>query len=112
MTTEEINILAKSDKKQSEKELNSKLVQLKSEGWRMLESIIYVKVNQECTLQEAYIKVINSLAWADERNDFIKHQEEQFEEFLETGKDNVESIQHTYNPHKTEVKYIMKNKKK
>lgn len=111
MMPDKIRELAKSDGLLSGNQLNLKLLKFKSEGWRILECTVYVKNNQNCTLQEANYIVLNSSAWIEDKDDFIKHQEEQMGEFLEAATDDVESIKHIYYPDRTEVQYNMKDKK-
>ena len=52
MTTKEIEKLAKSENRQTNANLDLKLTDLKSKGCRILECILYVKINQDCSLIE------------------------------------------------------------
>jgi hypothetical protein len=83
MYTDKIEELAKQDGVLLKPELEKKLIELKSMNWQILESIIYVKYNQDCSLNDAKCIVVNSAAWIDKKEDFIKHQEEIQQEFLE-----------------------------
>nr|WKN34000.1 hypothetical protein K4G66_16590 [Tunicatimonas sp. TK19036] len=110
MTTQEIERLAKSDKSKSIGDLDLKLKELKLAGYRILECILYVKTNQNCSLMDAKSIVINSSAWIDSKEDFVQHQQEQIEEFLDVAKNEIESIQHNYYPNKTKVSVRRKTK--
>lgn len=111
MGIEEITKLAKSNSTGSKEDLDLKLTELKSDGCSILECIIYVRVNQNCSLMDAKSIVVNSSAWIDDKEEFIKHQQEQMEEFIDAAKDDIESIRYTYTPEKTEVTIKMKTKK-
>lgn len=108
MSLEEIKELAKSDPSYTKTELDLKLTKLKSKGYDILDCIMYVKCNQSCSLLEAKSIVVNSSSWIDQKEEFMKHQQEQMNEFLEAAKDDIQSIHHTYTLDSTEVKIIMK----
>lgn len=111
MTSEQIRELAEKDGKLTKSELEHKLISLKSLNCSILECVIYVKVNQSCSLMDAKILVINSAAWIDEKAQFICHQQEEMKEFLEAAKNDIESVEHIYTPHKMEINVRMKPKK-
>ncbi len=109
MTIEKLTKLAEKENKLTKTELELKLTELKSLNCRILECIVYVKTNQECSLSEAKEIVVNSSAWIKQKEEFIRHQEEQMTEFMETAKDDIERIKQTYSTEKTET--IIKMKK-
>ncbi len=92
MTVEEIKELAKNDKKLDNVALDKKITELKSFNCGILECVVYVKVNQNCSLLVAKEIVINSSAWIEKKDEFIKHQQEMMEEFLLTAKDDIKKI--------------------
>lgn len=87
MTENELRGLAEKENKLSGVELENKLAELKTLNCSILECIIYVRTNQECSLSIAKELVLNSLVWKEKKEEFIKHQIEQMNEFLEAGKD-------------------------
>jgi hypothetical protein len=88
--------------KESAQVLAARLTELRSRGASLLDCIRYVKLNQDCSLGEASGIVINSPAWVDQRDEFLRQQQEAFEEFLAFENDRVESIQQTITPNGTE----------
>jgi hypothetical protein len=52
--------------------------------------------------------VVNSQTWADQKVEFLRHQQEMFEEFLADNKDQIELIQMTITPERTETIVNMK----
>ena len=99
-----IEEIAKLDKLKTHSELDLKLKELKLKKYKILECIIYVKINQNCSLIEAKSIVVNSSAWINEKEKFMKHQEEQFEEFIDVMKEDKKSIKMVYKPDRTEIK--------
>ncbi len=65
--------------------LELKLVELKSMDWKILECIIYVKYNQNCSLNDAKTIVVNSSAWIEKKEEFQKHQEDMQQDFFEAA---------------------------
>lgn len=110
MTTEEIIVVAKSDPKKTKEALDQKLIELKVAGFRILECILYVRHNQNCALRNAMEITINSSAWKNEEEEFLKQQEEQTQEFLEAAKDDIKSIKQTFSPNGEEIEIFIKNK--
>lgn len=90
MAIDKIEILAKQDGKLDLPILEQRLLELKSVNWRILECIIYVKYNQDCSLNDAKAIVDNSHAWVEQKDDFIKHQEEMQQEFFEAMSEDEE----------------------
>ncbi|MCB4800213.1 hypothetical protein [Neotamlana laminarinivorans] len=109
MTIEKLTELAEKENKLTKAELELKLTELKSLNCRILECIVYVRTNQRCSLFEAKEIVVNSSAWIKQKDEFIRHQQEQMAEFMEAAKDDIESIKQTYSTEKTET--IIKMKK-
>ncbi len=91
MKIEEIRKLA-SGNKLSDEELNDKLFQLKEADARILHCILFVKLNQDVSLLDATEIVINSECWKSEKEGFLKHQQEIWEEIIDANKDKIESI--------------------
>ena len=85
---DEIKRLAETDKIDSPRHLENKLLELKAKGYGILECIIYIRFNQECSLINAKSIVINSAAWIDQKEDFMQHQAEQEAEFFEAMKND------------------------
>ena len=83
---------------QEEAALEVRLTDLRSRGHTILECIKYVKLNQGCSLAEAMDIVVNSCAWADRKDEFLRHQEEMFEEFLAGNTGMIEAIHQTITP--------------
>jgi hypothetical protein len=94
MTFDEIMELAKQPK-DSPESLHNHLAEYRVAGAGLLACISYTRVNQGCSLHDATQIVVNSPAWIDQKEPFLRHQEEMFEEFLEWSKDHAESIQMT-----------------
>jgi hypothetical protein len=88
--------------------LGARLSELRSRGAELLQCIIYVRLNQGCSLGQATDTVINSSAWADQKDAFLRHQQEMFEEFLASNRENIESITQTMTPDRTETVVHMK----
>jgi hypothetical protein len=88
--------------------LEARLTDLRSQGARILECIKYVMLNQGCSLAEAQNIVVNSRAWCDQKEAFLRHQEDMFEEFLDACRDRIEAIHQTITPEGTEVVVRMK----
>ena len=99
-----IEEIAKLDKLKTHSELDLKLKELKLKKYKILECIIYVKINQNCSLIEAKSIVVNSSAWINEKEEFMKHQEEQFEEFIDVMKEDKKSIKMVYKPDRKQIK--------
>jgi hypothetical protein len=91
----DIEALAR-EPRESAEALASRLTELRSQGATILVCIKYVMLNQGCSLAEAQDIVVNSPTWADRKAEFLRHQQEMFEEFLDYNKDNIESIQQTF----------------
>jgi hypothetical protein len=83
--------------------LDSRMVELKSIGAGILACILYVKINQGCSLLEARDIVTNSRAWADQKDEFLQHQADMFQEFVDDNMDRIESIQMTITPDGTDA---------
>jgi hypothetical protein len=103
----DIDALARGPRLSAE-DLPNRLIELRSLGATILECIKYVKLNQECGLAEAKVIVTNSKAWADQKDDFLRHQQEMFEELLAYNRDRIESIEQTMTPDKTVTVVRMK----
>lgn len=88
--------------------LIARLTEFRSRGITILECIVYVKLNQGCSLAEAKDIVINSRVWADQKDMFLRHQQEMFEEFLADNKDKIEAIHQTIIPNGTDLVVRMK----
>lgn len=74
------------------------LAGLRARGAGILECVKRVRQARGCPLGEATAAVVNSPAWADERDAFWQHQRDMFEEFLEFDRDRVASVEHTMRP--------------
>ena len=111
MTTEELTELAEKEAKLAGYDLETKLTELKALDFSILECIIYIKINQNCSLSDAKTLVVNSAAWIDQKDQFISHQQEQLEEFIETAKNNIHKIEHIYSSDKTEINVRFKPNK-
>ncbi len=92
MTTEEIERLAKSDNLQTNAGLDLKLTELKSKGCRILECILYVKINQNCSLIEAKSIVVNSPTWISKKEDFIRHHKNKWMNSLKPQKTPIARV--------------------
>jgi hypothetical protein len=108
MKTEDIEELAKNRDKESLEDLSLRMGELRSNGAGLLQCIIYVKTNQELSLEEAVNFVINSSTWLDRKDDFLQQQEDAFQEFLASSKDSIESIDMTIMPDRTKIRVNMK----
>jgi len=95
--------------KESAAALDTRLTELRSKGAGILECIRYVRLNQGCSLAQAGDIVVNSRAWVDQKEAFLRHQQEMFEEFLDYNKDRFEAIHTTFTPDRTEVVVRMKS---
>ena len=104
----DIDALAR-ESRESGEALDTRLSELRSHGATILECIKYVKLSQGCPLSEAMGIVVNSKTWADQKVEFLRHQQEMFEEFLASNKDKIESIQQTFTPDRTETVVQMKS---
>ncbi|WP_203259010.1 hypothetical protein [Hyunsoonleella ulvae] len=111
MTIDELTELAEKENKHSKAELEHKLTELKSLNCKILECIAYVRTNQSCSLTEAKEIVVNSSAWIEQKDEFMRHQQEQMSEFIEATKEDIEIIKQTYSAEKTETIIKMKTKK-
>jgi hypothetical protein len=89
--------------KESLNDLDARVVSLKSSGAGILECILYVKINQGCSLTQASDFVINSSAWASQKEAFLQHQSDMFEQFLHDNSDKIEAIHQTITPDETVV---------
>ncbi len=112
MTTKEIIKLAEKDGLKTKLELESKMVELKSENWGILNCILYVSINQSCDLHEATEIVVNTSAWVEKKDEFLKHQVEMSNKFIEYSKEDIEKIEETHYPDRTERKVFLKSKSK
>lgn len=111
MTLDELRELAESENKFSKVELEQKLVELKAVNCSILECIMYVRTNQNCSLFEAKDIVVNSTAWIDKKEEFISHQQEQMQEFLEAARNDIQYIKQTFSDEQTETVIKMRTKK-
>lgn len=111
MTEEEIRSLAEKESKFTKAALENRIAELKSLKCSILECIVYVRVNQNCSLSDAKELVVNSSAWSEKKEEFIKHQKEQMEEFLIAAKDDVKEIKQTFYPDKTEISITFNTEK-
>lgn len=111
MTVEEITELAQTEKILLKSELDDKLFQLKVLNFSILECIMYVRINQNCSLQEARTTVLESDAWKDKKDEFIIHQQEQTEEFLEAAKNEIHEIRQTFSDTENEITVSFNSKK-
>ena len=73
-----------------------------------MQCIMYVRLNQVCSLAQAMDIVVNSRAWADRKDEFLRQQQEAFEEFLADNQDRIEAIHQTYTADGTETVVRMK----
>lgn len=93
----ELEALARQPR-ESPNALNVRLTDLRSQGARILECIKYVMLNQGCSLAEAQNIVVNSATWGDQREAFLRHQEDMFMEFLDASRDTIEAFEQTITP--------------
>jgi hypothetical protein len=107
MNRPDIDVLAMGPRESAEA-LAARLSELRSRGATILECIKYVKLNQRCSLGEAGDIVVNSSAWVDRRDEFLQHQQDMFEEFLASSRDQIESIETAMTPDGTTVVVRMK----
>jgi hypothetical protein len=84
--------------KESAGDLDVRLTELRSRGAGILQCINYVRLNQVCSLAQACDIVVNSRAWANQKEEFLREQQEAFEEFLADNKDRIEAIHQTFTP--------------
>lgn len=108
MDIETIYRIAEEDAKLPLEELHHKIAFLKSEGCGILECMVYVRANQLCRLGEAKAIVINSPSWLSQKDDFMRHQEEQMTEFMETMEEDIEMIKHEYSEDGTKIQILRK----
>lgn len=108
MTPEEITILAEKEVGLTKSELENKLTELKALNFKILECILYVKANQNCSLIEAKKLVVNSTAWIDKKDEFVRHQQEQTEEFIAAASNDIQEIEHVHSSEKMEIKLVFK----
>ena len=101
----DIEALAR-EPRESAETLVARLTELHSQGATILECIKFVYLNQGCSLAEAKEIVVNSSTWADQKVEFLRHQQEMFDEFLAYNKDNIESIQQTFTSDGTETTVV------
>lgn len=106
MGPDEIEALAKQDGIGTKSGLEQKLIVLQSMGWSILQCIVYVRFSQACTLNEAKAIVINSPAWINKKEGFIKHQQEIQQEFLEHAMEKAKAIEMIITPEGTSYKII------
>jgi hypothetical protein len=107
MSHSEIDELARQPK-ESAQALAARLVELRSRGARIIDCIKYVFKNQGCSVAEAKDTVVNSSAWSDQKDDFMRHQWDMFEEFLAANKEAIKEIQMTISPDGTQMVVEMK----
>lgn len=107
MGPKEIEELARQPR-ESDGALRARLAELRSRGANLIECVKYVRLNQACDLAAAIDVVINSPAWADHKEEFLRQQWEGFVEFLTYEKDRIESIEQTTNPEGTRMVARMK----
>jgi hypothetical protein len=107
MSHSEFDELARQPK-ESVEALDVRLVEFRSCGASIIECIKYVVLNQGCSLAEAKDIVVNSRAWSDRKEEFLRHQWDMFEEFLDVNKDRIEEIQQTITPDGT--KWVVRMK--
>lgn len=97
MTIKDIEHLAKKNSGKTIQELHNTLMGLKLMGLGILECIIYVRGNQQCSFMEAKEIVLNSTTWIDKKEDFIKQEEKQTAAFFNTSiKEIQKTEQHIY----------------
>ncbi|WPO84265.1 hypothetical protein SD427_07995 [Chryseobacterium sp. JJR-5R] len=111
MTVEEITELAQTEKILLKSELDDKLFALKALKFSILECILYVRVNQNCSLQKARTTVLESDAWKDKKDEFIIHQQQQTEEFLEAAKNEINEIRQTFSDTENEITVSFNSRK-
>lgn len=107
MDLETIEKLA-SGPKESLTDLNTRMLDLKAHGVGILLCILYVKKKQQCSLTDALEIVINSDAWIDQKDEFLQHQEDMQQEFIDASNNSIESIQQTFSPDGTKTTINMK----
>jgi hypothetical protein len=108
MDDKDIEILARGPK-ESAAVLSARMSELKAQGATILECILYVKRNQQCSLTMACDFVINSAAWIDQKDSFLQHQADMMQEFVEDNIDQIESIEQTYSAEGTKTTIHMKH---
>lgn len=94
--------------RESQVALAERLAELRSQEATIIDCIKYVYWNQACSLAEAKEIVVNSAAWFDRKNEFLQHQQDMFEEFLESSIDQIETMQQTITPDGTKWVVQMK----
>ena len=75
MDSDLIRVLANGPK-ESLVELQKRIQELKSQNASILECVIYVKTNQQCSQHDAVEIVINSNAWIRQKEAFLQHQQD------------------------------------
>jgi hypothetical protein len=108
MTLAEIEEMARQPK-EPEGALGTRLTELRSRGAGILECIRYVWLNQGCSLAKAGDIVVNSQAWADQKEEFLRQQWDALEEFLADNRGRIEAIDQTITPQGTKVVVHMKS---
>jgi hypothetical protein len=103
----DIDALAREPRTSAEA-LPARLAELHSFEATILECIKYVKLNQGCSLAKAKDIVANSPTWSDQKVEFLRHQHEMFEEFLDCSRDSIESIEQTITPDGTKTTVRMR----
>lgn len=90
--------------------IEARLDEMRKGGSNMLECMISLIDNQGLSMHEAMDSVVNSNVWADRKDDFLRQQEEAFEEYLEWKKDEIEEIRQEFTPGGTKTVIKMKAK--
>ena len=99
-------------------QLEEVLFSLKQKSHSMLECMLFVKYNQNISLNEAMNFVIDSKTWFFKKNEFIQHQNEMWEEISESENfkrnafKEVDSINLTLSENDTQVSLHLKNESK
>ncbi len=94
MTIQQIEKLAKKNKGKTTQDIYNTLTGLKLMKLGIVECIIYVSSNKQCSFIEAKEMVLNSPAWIDKKEEFIT--EEQTAAFFNASKINTQKIEHIY----------------
>lgn len=98
--------------KLSNDQLNTRLRAFRDNGVGILLCTIFVMENRECSLAEARDIVINSSAWFDQREAFLKEQEEAMQEFIDHNSDHIACIQQAMTPDGTQTTVHLKPRDK
>lgn len=99
----ELERLATTREKVTAETIDACLAELRARDGGILQAIRYLMWNRRCGLQEASDLVINSPVWADQREDFLREQEEAFWEYVASNNDRIEAIQVTMTPEGTKA---------